>query len=158
MNKIDKKNRNNGKTDKNEKVDILKRFGVSIESNLLDEFDNYIEKRGYKNRSEALRDLVRRELVSGQWSERADEEGAGAIIIVYDHHQRELVNNITNIQHDYHDVIISSQHVHLDYDMCLEVIVVKGKISTLFELEARLKVIKGVKHALLAKSTLGDKI
>lgn len=158
MNKIDKKNRNNGKTDKNEKVDILKRFGVSIESNLLDEFDNYIEKRGYKNRSEALRDLVRRELVSGQWSERADEEGAGAIIIVYDHHQRELVNNITNIQHDYHDVIISSQHVHLDYDMCLEVIVVKGKISTLFELEAKLKVIKGVKHALLAKSTLGDKI
>ena len=158
MNKEDKKNKKNKNIDKNEGAGILRRFGVSIESNLLDEFDSYIEKRGYKNRSEALRDLIRRELVSSQWSERADEEGAGAIIIVYDHHQKELVNNITNIQHDYHDVIISSQHVHLDYDMCLEVIVVKGKIATLFELEAKLKVIKGVKHALLAKSTLGDKI
>lgn len=139
-------------------MDALKRFGVSIEKNLLNKFDDYIKKRGYKNRSEALRDLIRKELVDSRWSDRADEEVAGAIIIVYDHHQRELVNTITNIQHDYHEVIISSQHVHLDHDICLEVIVVKGKIAVLFELEAKLKVIRGIKHALLAKSTLGSEI
>ncbi len=139
-------------------MDILKRFGVSIEKNLLDKFDSYVRKRGYENRSEALRDLIRKELVDSRWSDNANEKVAGAIIIIYDHHRRELVDDIINIQHDYHKVIISSQHVHLDHDTCLEVIVVKGKIAELFELETKLKVIKGVKHALLAKSTLGKEI
>ena len=139
-------------------MDILKRFGVSIEKNLLDKFDSYVRKRGYGNRSEALRDLIRKELVDSRWSDNANEKVAGAIIIIYDHHRRELVDDIINIQHDYHKVIISSQHVHLDHDTCLEVIVVKGKIAELFELETKLKVIKGVKHALLAKSTLGKEI
>lgn len=139
-------------------MDILKRFGVSIEKNLLDKFDSYVRKRGYENRSEALRDLIRKELVESRWSDNANEKVAGAIIIIYDHHRRELVDDIINIQHDYHKVIISSQHVHLDHDTCLEVIVVKGKIAELFELETKLKVIKGVKHALLAKSTLGKEI
>jgi CopG family transcriptional regulator, nickel-responsive regulator len=139
-------------------MDELKRFGVSIEKNLLNKFDSYIEKRGYANRSEALRDMIRKELVESQWSEKSGGEVAGAIIIIYDHHRRELVDNIINIQHDYHKVIISSQHVHLDHSTCLEVIVVRGKITDLFELETKLKVIKGVKHALLAKSTLGREI
>ncbi len=139
-------------------MDILKRFGVSIEKNLLDKFDSYVRKRGYGNRSEALRDLIRKELVDSRWSDNANEKVAGAIIIIYDHHRRELVDDIINIQHDYHKVIISSQHVHLDHDTCLEVIVVKGKIAELFELETKLKIIKGVKHALLAKSTLGKEI
>ncbi|OFW64782.1 MAG: nickel-responsive regulator [Actinobacteria bacterium RBG_19FT_COMBO_36_27] len=139
-------------------MDILKRFGVSIEKNLLDKFDSYVRKRGYENRSEALRDLIRKELVDSRWSDNANEKVAGAIIIIYDHHRRELLDDIINIQHDYHKVIISSQHVHLDHDTCLEVIVVKGKIAELFELETKLKVIKGVKHALLAKSTLGKEI
>jgi len=139
-------------------MDELKRFGVSIEKNLLKKFDSYVKKRGYANRSGALRDLIRKELVESQWSEKSDAEVAGAIIIIYDHHRRELVDNIINIQHDYHKVIISSQHVHLDHSTCLEVIVVKGKITDLFELETKLRVIKGVKHALLAKSTLGREI
>lgn len=139
-------------------MDELKRFGVSIEKKLLNKFDSYIKKRGYVNRSEALRDMIRKELVESQWSEKSSEEVAGAIIIIYDHHRRELVDNIINIQHDYYKVIISSQHVHLDHSTCLEVIVVRGKITDLFELETRLKVIKGVKHALLAKSTLGREI
>jgi len=139
-------------------MDKLKRFGVSVEKKLLQKFDSYVRSRGYKNRSEALRDLIRKELVDNQWMDKVNKEVAGAIIIVYDHHQRKLVDNIINIQHDYHKVIISSQHVHLDHETCLEVIVVKGVITDLFELENKLKVIKGVKHALLAKSTLGKDI
>lgn len=135
-------------------MDELKRFGVSIEKKLLEKFDNYIKRKDYQNRSEAFRDLIRKELVDSQWAE-SGEEVAGAIIIVYDHHRKDLMDSLVNIQHDYQDIIISSQHVHLDHSICLEVIVVKGKIAEVFGLEAKLKVVKGVKHASLAKSTLG---
>ena len=135
----------------------LRRFGVSIEDNLLEIFDKYVKKKGYQNRSEALRDLVRKELVETAW-EDSNEEVAGAIIIVYDHHRKELVENLVNIQHDYHDIIISSQHVHLDHHNCLEIIAVKGKIKKVYDLESRLKVAKGVKHAAVARSTLAKTI
>ena len=139
-------------------MDELKRFGVSIEKKLLEKFDSYIKSKDYQNRSEALRDMIRKELVDSQWTESGGGEVAGAIIIVYDHHQKELMDSLVNIQHDYQDIIISSQHVHLDHSTCLEVIVVKGKIAEVFELEAKLKVAKGVKHASLAKSTLGKEM
>ncbi len=139
-------------------MSALKRFGVSIEKKLLKKFDSYVKSGGYRNRSEALRDLIRKELVDNQWVSEEDEMVAGAIILVYDHHQKELVDNIINIQHDHYKVIISSQHIHLDHRTCLEVIVVKGMISELFGLENKLKVVKGVKHAQLAKSTLGKDI
>ena len=135
----------------------LKRFGVSIEENLLAGFDTYVEEKGYQNRSEALRDLIRKELIETSW-EDGNDEVAGAIIMVYDHHHKELVENLVNIQHDYHDIIISSQHVHLDHHNCLEIIAVKGRINKVYDLEARLKVAKGVKHASVAKSTLARKI
>ena len=138
-------------------MDELKRFGASIEKKLLEKFDNYIKRKNYQNRSEALRDLIRKELVGSQWEESGGKV-AGAIIIVYDHHRKELMDSLVNIQHDYRDIIISSQHVHLDHSTCLEVIVVKGKIAEVFGLEAKLKVVKGVKHALLAKSTLGKEM
>ncbi|HEY4695411.1 MAG TPA: nickel-responsive transcriptional regulator NikR [Candidatus Hydromicrobium sp.] len=138
-------------------MEILKRFGVSIEEKLLQKFDYYVRSRGYKNRSEALRDLIRKELVVSQWEE-SEQEVAGAVIIVYDHHRKELADNLINIQHDYSEIIISSQHIHLDHETCLEIIVVKGKIKKIFELEAKLKSAKGVKHALLAKSTLGKEM
>ena len=134
-------------------MEKLKRFGVSIEKKLLERFDDYVRGGNYQNRSEALRDLIRKELVDKQWTE-GNEEVAGAIIIVYNHHQKELMDNLVNMQHDYGDIIISSQHVHLDHDTCLEVVVVKGGIAEVFKLEAKLKVAKGVKHASLAKSTL----
>jgi CopG family nickel-responsive transcriptional regulator len=135
----------------------LKRFGVSIEDNLLKVFDKYVKKQGYQNRSEALRDLVRKELIETAW-EDGNEEIAGAIIMVYDHHQNELVENLVNIQHGYHDIIISSQHVHLDHHNCLEIIAVKGKIKKVYGLESRLKVAKGVKHAATARSTLAKEM
>ncbi len=138
-------------------MEELKRFGVSIEENLLKVFDRYVTEKKYSNRSEALRDLIRKELVEASWDDE-NEEVAGAIIMVYDHHGKELVENLVDIQHDYHDIIISSQHVHLDHDNCLEIIAVKGGIRKVYDLEARLKVAKGVKHIAVARSTLAKHI
>ncbi len=135
----------------------LKRFGVSIEEKLLEKFDQYISKKKYHNRSEALRDLIRKELIDESWSDK-NMEVAGAVIIVYDHHRKELVENLVGIQHNYHEIIISSQHVHLDHHNCLEIIVVKGGIRKVYKLEEELKVAKGVKHAALSKSTLAKDI
>jgi len=138
-------------------MDELKRFGVSIEKKLLEKFDDYIKRKSYQNRSEAFRDMIRKELVDSQWAE-SGEEVAGAIIIVYDHRRKDLMDSLVNIQHDHQDIIICSQHVHLDHNTCLEIIAVKGKIAEVFGLEAKLKVAKGVKHASLAKSTLGKEM
>jgi len=138
-------------------MEKVKRFGVSIENSLLEKFDTHIESKNYKNRSEAIRDLIREKLVEEEWSKK-DEEVAGAIILVYDHHKRELVDKLIDVQHDYSDLIISSQHIHLDHDNCLEIIVVKGRIRKIQQLESKLKSTKGVKHSLLTKSTLGKNL
>lgn len=135
----------------------LLRFGVSIEENLLKKFDSFISSTNYRNRSEALRDLIRIALVEEEW-ENADEEVAGAIVLVYDHHKRELVDKLLDIQHDYNKYIISSQHIHLDHDNCLEIIVVKGSMKFIQGILSKLKSAKGVKHASLTKSTLGKNI
>ncbi len=138
-------------------MEKVKRFGVSIEESLLSKFDIFIKERKYKNRSEAIRDLIRENFVNDSW-EKSNRIVAGAIIIVYDHHKRELLDNLVDIQHDYQNLIISSQHIHLDHHNCMEIIVVKGKMQKLFELEAILKAIKGVKHTTFAKSTLGEEL
>ena len=135
----------------------LLRFGVSIEENLLKKFDSFISSNNYENRSEALRDLIRIALVEEEW-ENADEEVAGAIVLVYNHHKRELADKLLDIQHDYNKYIISSQHIHLDHDNCLEIIVVKGIMKFIQEILSKLKSAKGVKHASLTKSTLGKNI
>lgn len=135
----------------------VKRFGVSIENDLIEKFDKYIKSKNYSNRSEAIRDLIRKEFVEEEWSQ-SSKIAAGAIVFVYDHHQRELANNLTDIQHDDHKIIISTQHIHLDHRICLEIIAVKGKISEILGLESKLKSIKGVKHVSLSKSTLAENI
>ena len=134
----------------------LIRFGVSLEKELLQKFDKHIKKENYANRSNAIADLIRDNLIRKEWAK--DKEVAGAIIMVFDHHQRDLVNNLTNIQHDYHKYIISSQHVHLDHDNCFEVVVVKGKPNELQELANKLKSAKGVKHASLSLATTGKEV
>ena len=138
-------------------MDKLRRFGVSIENSLITEFDKYLREKSYKNRSEAIRDLIREALVEEEWA-NTDEKVAGVIVIIYNHHKRELVDNLLGIQHNYTDSIISSQHIHLDHDNCLEIIVVRGKISDIKSLASQLKAIKGVKHATLVKSSLGKNI
>ncbi len=134
----------------------LIRFGVSLEKELLQKFDKHIKKENYTNRSNAIADLIRDKLIKQEWAE--DKEVAGAIIMVFDHHQRDLVNNLTNIQHDYHKYIISSQHIHLDHDNCFEIVVVKGEPNELKELVNKLKSAKGVKHASLSLATTGKEV
>jgi len=138
-------------------MEKVKRFGVSIEQNLLNKFDNYIKENKYKNRSEAIRDLIRENFVNNAW-EDLNKLVAGAIVIVYDHHKRALLDKIVDIQHSYQDFIISSQHIHLDHHNCMEIIVVKGVMHKLLELESLLKATKGIKHTTFAKSTLGEEI
>lgn len=134
----------------------LVRFGVSLETELLKKFDGLVRKRGYASRSDAFRDLIRRELVEERWQEGG--EIAGAITIVYDHHRRELVNRLLTVQHDFGDLIISSQHVHLDHHSCLEIIAIKGTPAEARKLADGLRSIKGVKHGTLSMSTTGESL
>ncbi|MCX7983199.1 MAG: nickel-responsive transcriptional regulator NikR [Syntrophales bacterium] len=122
----------------------LIRFGVSLERDLLRRFDEHIKERLYDNRSEAIRDLIRRELVARAWSD--DQEVAGAITFLYDHHDRELLSKITDIQHDYQDVIISTQHIHLDHDHCLEIVAVRGNSGKIKILADKISAVKGVHY------------
>ena len=131
----------------------LIRFGVSIDKELLIKFDRLIKNRKYTNRSEAFRDLIRQELIQEQW--QGNHEVAGAITLIYSHHKRALVNKLMDIQHDFGQVIISSQHIHLDHNNCLELIAVKGSPSQARRLSDSLKSVKGVKHATLSMSSAG---
>jgi len=134
----------------------LIRFGVSMEEQLLSRFDTILEKEGYTNRSEAIRDLIRKNLVEEEWEK--GEAVAGSIMLVYNHHQRELLEKIMDAQHDFHDVIISTQHVHMDHDNCLEIIVVKGLVEKIKNLYNALSVLKGVKYFSLSRATTGKKL
>ena len=129
------------------------RFGISLENELLDNFDNLIKRRKYTNRSEAIRDLIRQELLKKDLEE--NREVAGAITFIYDHHQRNLLNKIIDVQHDYQDIIQSSQHLHLDHHNCLEIVAVKGNSKQVNKLSDTLKAVKGVKHGSLSRSGTG---
>lgn len=131
----------------------LSRFGVSVEEKLLSEFDALIAKKGYTNRSEAFRDLIRQELVKKEWAR--DSKVVGAITLVYDHHKRELVSKLTDISHGFQKVIISTQHIHLDHNNCLEIIAAKGSSADITRLSDALKSVKGVKHGALSMSSTG---
>ena len=131
----------------------LIRFGVAMEKKLLDRFDREIKEKNYSNRSEAIRDLIRKNLIEQEWEKKG--EVSGAIVFVYNHHKRELVNTLMDIQHDFHEVIISTQHIHLDHDNCLEIVVVKGGVEDVKKLFDKLRSAKGVKHCTLAKTTIG---
>ena len=134
----------------------LVRFSVSLEKELLTKFDKHIKEKNYPTRSKAIGDLIRENLVKREWIK--GKEVVGAITLVYNHHKRELVNRLTDVQHDFHQVIISSQHVHLDEDNCVEIVVVKGKPTQVERLAYRLKSAKGVKHGSLTMATTGKEI
>ncbi len=132
----------------------LARFGISIDERLLKRFDELIAQKGYVNRSEAIRDLIRCALVEEQWA-REDEETVGTVTLVYDHHTRDLADKLTEHQHSHHEAIISALHVHLDAHHCLEVVVVKGQAREVKRLADELIGTKGVKHGKLVTSTTG---
>ena len=134
----------------------LSRFGVSLEKALLVKFDQLIKKKNCANRSEAFRDLIRQELIKEEW--QGGKEIAGAVILIYDHHKRELVNKLTDIQHGHQTIIISTQHIHLDHNNCLEIIAVKGTPKETKELADTLTSVKGVKHGTLSMSSTGKGI
>jgi CopG family nickel-responsive transcriptional regulator len=141
---------------KSEAVEMgdLSRTGVSIDADLLDQFDQFIENQGYANRSEALRDLIRDRLVSTSVL-APNAEVVGTITLIYDHHSRLLPERLTDIQHEHHASIISTVHAHLDHDTCLEVIVVKGKSKLIQQLADLLISTRGVQHGRLVMSSPG---
>ncbi len=133
------------------------RFGVSIDEKLLESFDSLIEKKGYMNRSEAIRDLIRASLVELKW-EGGEEETVGTVTLVYDHHVRDLSDKLTEQQHAHHDKVISTLHVHLDAHNCLEVLVVRGKARDVKKIADELIKVKGVKHGKLVMTTTGQEL
>ena len=135
----------------------LVRFGISIDQDLLERFDREIVSGGYTNRSEAIRDLIRNHLVESDWSGE-DVEVAGTITLVYDHHVRGLSDLLLEVQHRYHNLILSVMHVHLTHNNCLEVLVVKGPASTAREVAGRLLGVKGVKHGKLTITSTGERL
>ena len=137
-------------------MSALVRFGVSLEKSLLDKFDTLIKGRKYTNRSEALRDLIRQEFVQKQWKE--GQKVAGAITLVYDHHKRDVLSKVIDIQHDFQKIIISTQHIHLDHRNCLEIVAVKGRARDIQSLADTLKAVKGVRHGTLSMSSSGREI
>jgi len=129
------------------------RFGISIDERLLAKFDDLLEKKGYSNRSEAIRDLFRNALVEEKWA-RANEETVGTVSLDYDHHTRDLSDKLTEHQHSHPKEIVSALHVHLDAHHCLEV-VIRGKAKKIKRLAEELIGTKGVKHGKLMTTTTG---
>ena len=130
----------------------LSRIGVAIPEKLLADFDRLIGKRGYANRSEAFRDLIRNELIGETVAQRG-QEVVGTLTLVYDHHVRQLGERLTDIQHEHHHQIVSTLHVHLDHDNCLEVLVLRGRASEVQRIGDQLIAAKGVRHGKLTLTT-----
>lgn len=131
------------------------RFGISIDDELLDRFDALVAEKGYVNRSEAIRDLIRDALVEQAW-EAGDEETVGTVTLVYDHHVRDLSDRLTEQQHHHHHEIVSALHIHLDAHNCLEVLVVRGRAGVVKKIADELIGVKGVKHGKLVMTTTGS--
>lgn len=130
------------------------RFAISLDEDLLEQFDEARRTHRYENRSEAVRDLIRNHLVQEDWDEKA--EAMGSITLVYDHHAHALLDRLTTIQHDYHHLIISNMHVHIDHDNCMEIIAVRGSGKEIRAIADALISVKGVKHGQLVTTTVGN--
>jgi CopG family transcriptional regulator, nickel-responsive regulator len=132
----------------------ITRFGVSLDEGLLAKFDRLIGGKGYANRSEAIRDLIRDSLVRDQW-ELGDADAVGTLTLVYDHETRELEDRLTELQHAHYKAIVSTLHVHLDAHHCLEVLVLRGKAALLKSIADKLIGTRGVKHGTFSATSEG---
>lgn len=135
---------------------MLRRFSVSLEDDLLTKFDEYIRLHRYSNRSEAVRDLIRKSLIKEEWE--SNSQVVGVVTLVYDHHRPQLQERITELQHRFYNIITSSTHVHMDHDNCLEVTIAQGRAADVQELARELIALKGVKDGSLTMSSTGGKI
>lgn len=133
-------------------MEELQRFGISMPTQLLSAFDELISQQGYTNRSQAIRDLIRRELIDQTW-EQSDEQIIGILNIVYDHHAG-LPDAITSVQHTHHEVIVCTVHVHLDEHRCMEVIVLRGAANQIKEIANLLISLKGVEYGRLSAAAI----
>jgi len=133
-------------------MDTLTRFGVSIEPQLLNKFDNLIKTEGYENRSEAIRDLIRNALISRK---KYDPQSIamGTLTMIYDHHTGNLTKKLLKIQHNHTSEILTTTHIHIDHDNCLEVLILKGKAKNIQHLADTIKSLKGIKHGELIMTT-----
>jgi CopG family nickel-responsive transcriptional regulator len=136
----------------------LMRIGVSLPEKLLTRFDGIILQRGYSSRSEGIRDAIRNYIVHYEWMSDVQGERVGVITLVYSHTQRGLVENLTEIQHDFGTIIQSSLHVHLDHDNCLEVVVLKGDGQDVKKAAESMMALKGVKHVKLTTTSMGKEL
>jgi CopG family nickel-responsive transcriptional regulator len=139
------------------KMSDLERLSITLPGALSRAFDKRNKRKGYGNRSEAIRDLIRDALVKEEWSD-PKAQVAATVTLVYDHHTRTLTDRITEVQHDYGETIVSALHVHLDHHNCLEVVVLRGAAKDVQALADRLGAIKGVKHAQITLATDGKSI
>jgi CopG family nickel-responsive transcriptional regulator len=128
----------------------LVRFGVSLDEDILKALDGFVIENSLPNRSQAIRHLVERNLVEKKW--KCNQIVAGAIVLLYDHHKGDIITKSNDIQHEYYDVILSSQHFHLNHDNCLEIIAVKGTAKKLTELSDKLIGMKKIIHGKLVMS------
>ena len=126
------------------------RFGVSLEEELLNALDRYVKENQFPNRSQAIRYLIEKNLVETKW--QCNRIVAGAIVLLYDHHKSELTGKLTDVQHDHYNIILSTQHFHLNHDVCLEIIAVKGEAKELTNLADQLISLKGIRHGKLIMS------
>jgi len=133
------------------------RFGVSLPRELVRAFDKRLREKGYRSRSQAIRDIMRDYLVGGEW-ESSSEFVVGTVTLVFDHHTRELSNVLTQVQHEFHDAVVCSTHVHLDEHNCVEVIIVRGRAKALQAIADRLISTRGVKHGKLVYTTTGREL
>ena len=136
-------------------VEKIVRFGVSIEPELLNKFDKMIKKEGYPNRSEAIRDLIRKNLIVEK-SKDPDAKSIGTLTMIYDHHTGTLTNKLLDLQHYHHNEILSTTHIHVDHHNCLEVLVLKGKAGNIQKLADNIRALKGIKHGelVITKSSI----
>lgn len=136
---------------------MLQRIGVSLEDALLEQFDEHIQARGYTNRSEALRDLIREQLVAREWAEAEDSEAeqVAVVTLVYEHDSMDLSKKLTHIQHKSPEAIVSALHIHLDHHNCLEVLILRGSAHRILRMGEQLTAVRGVKFGKVIPATTG---
>jgi CopG family nickel-responsive transcriptional regulator len=139
---------------------MLERVGISLEDILLEQFDGLIRRRGYENRSEAIRDMIREKLVEDEWSDgaRADQEKVAVVMLVYDHDSPTLSQKLAHVQHENHRSVVSALHVHLDAHNCLEVLILRGKASEILAMGENLVSTRGVMFGRVMPATTGKSL
>jgi CopG family nickel-responsive transcriptional regulator len=136
-------------------VSDLVRFSVSLESDLLEQFDRYCQEGRFATRSEAIRQLLRDTLTTHAWETDA-QDAAATLTLVYDHHKTRLSERLMELQHQHNDMVVSTMHIHLNHDTCLEVIVLRGRAGALQTMAAELKGLKGIHKGQLVLATTAE--